>query len=100
LFTAPGQAQNETQNPEPAFEVQTEVVVAQKREEKLQDVPLSVAVINGDTLVNAAAYNPENLLELVPSVTFRKGTTNVNSSLNIRGVGTISFSTGVEPQWP
>jgi len=97
LFAAPGQAQDESQTPEVAFEVQSEVVVAQKREEKLQDVPLSVAVINADALQKSALYNAESLLELVPSVTFRKGTTNVNSSLNIRGVGTISFSAGVEP---
>jgi iron complex outermembrane receptor protein len=97
MFAAPGQAQEEAKNPEAAFEVQTEVVVAQKREEKLQEVPLSVAVVNAEALSKAAAYNAESLLELVPSVTFRKGTTNVNSSLNIRGVGTISFSAGVEP---
>jgi iron complex outermembrane receptor protein len=37
------------------------------------------------------------LVQQVPSLTFRKGTTNVNSSLNIRGIGTTSFSAGSEP---
>jgi iron complex outermembrane receptor protein len=37
------------------------------------------------------------LTAIVPSVTFRKGTTNANSAIVMRGVGTISFSVAAEP---
>lgn len=73
------------------------VVFAQKRAENLNDVPLAVSVVSGDALGSTATVSSESLVNLVPSLTFRKGTTNVNSSFNLRGVGTISFSSGVEP---
>ena len=73
------------------------VVTAQRREERLQDVPVAVTVVSGDELTRRGAFTSEQLVQAVPSLTFRKGTTNVNSALNIRGVGTISFSSGAEP---
>ena len=73
------------------------LVFAQKRSENLNDVPLAVSVVSGDLLGSTGTVSAESLVNLVPSLTFRKGTTNVNSSFNLRGVGTISFSSGVEP---
>jgi iron complex outermembrane receptor protein len=73
------------------------VVTSQRREEKLQKVPIAVTVLSGDQLAARQTFTTENLDQLVPSLTFRKGTTNVNSSLNIRGIGTLSFASGVEP---
>lgn len=73
------------------------IVFAQKRSENLNDVPLAVSVVSGNLLGSTATVSTESLVNLVPSLTFRKGTTNVNSSFNLRGVGTISFSSGVEP---
>jgi iron complex outermembrane recepter protein len=73
------------------------IVTATKRTERLQDVPVAISVVSGDALTKAAVVNAENLVALVPSLTFRKGTTNVNSSLNLRGIGTISFSSAIEP---
>jgi iron complex outermembrane receptor protein len=73
------------------------VVTAQRRSENLQKVPVAVTVVSGDALEKRQAFSTEQLVQLVPSLTFRKGTTNVNSSLNIRGIGTTSFSSGSEP---
>lgn len=73
------------------------VVTAQRRSESLQKVPVAVSVISGDQLEARQTFSTEQLVEQVPSLTFRKGTTNVNSSLNIRGIGTTSFSSGSEP---
>nr|MBP6441639.1 TonB-dependent receptor plug domain-containing protein [Sphingorhabdus sp.] len=82
----------------PAFaQVEEIVVTAQKVEENLQDVPIAITAVSGDTLTASGTNSLENLSQLVPSVTFRKGTTNANSAVVLRGVGTISFSIAAEP---
>ncbi len=73
------------------------IVTANKREEKLQDVPASISVISGDQIANSGAVNIENIAASVPSLNFRKGGTSLNSSLFLRGVGTINFSIAAEP---
>jgi iron complex outermembrane recepter protein len=73
------------------------IVTAQKRSENLQKVPLAVSVASQETLRDNAIGNAESLDEVVPSLTFKKGTANVNSTLSIRGIGTQSFSSGAEP---
>lgn len=82
----------------PAFaQVEEIVVTAQKVEENVQDVPIAITAVSGETLTASGTTNLENLSQLVPSVTFRKGTTNANSAVVLRGVGTISFSIAAEP---
>ena len=73
------------------------VVTAQKREQGLQEVPLAVTVLQSETIDSAYAKNIEDLQALVPSLSFRKGNTNRNSALTVRGIGTISFSVAAEP---
>jgi iron complex outermembrane recepter protein len=78
-------------------QVEEIVVTAQKVEENVQDVPIAITAVSGDALIAAGTTSLENLGQLVPSVTFRKGTTNANSAVVLRGVGTISFSIAAEP---
>ena len=78
-------------------QVEEIVVTAQKVEENVQDVPIAITAVTGDALIAAGTTSLENLGQLVPSVTFRKGTTNANSAVVLRGVGTISFSIAAEP---
>ncbi|GAA6137675.1 TonB-dependent receptor [Arenicella sp. 4NH20-0111] len=73
------------------------IVTAQKREQSVQDVPIAVSVLDSDKIENAHAVGFESLQQLVPSVSFRKGNTNRNSAVVVRGIGTISFSTAAEP---
>ena len=72
-------------------------VTATKREENVQDIAVAVSVLSSDTIENAHAVGFESLQALIPSVSFRKGTTNRNSAVTVRGIGTISFSTSAEP---
>ena len=78
-------------------QVEEVIVTAQRREERLQKVPVAVTVVSGDQLAARQTFSTEQLVAQVPTLTFRKGTTNVNSALNLRGIGTISFSAGAEP---
>ena len=73
------------------------VVTAQKRSERLQDVPVAVSVISGATLERNGGINIESAQYLVPSLNFRKSGTALNQSLYIRGIGTTTFSIGGEP---
>ena len=73
------------------------VVTAQKRSEKLQDIPLAVSVVGADQLGRQAVLNLENAQYLVPTLNFRKSGTTINQSLYMRGVGTATFSLAGEP---
>lgn len=78
-------------------QVEEIIVTAQKVEENVQDVPIAIAAVSGDRLQQAGVISLENISTVVPSVTFRKGTTSANSAIVMRGVGTISFSVAAEP---
>ncbi len=73
------------------------VVTAQKRAQSVQDVPLAVTVLDTGKIEAAHANGFEDLQQLIPSVSFRKGNTNRNSTAVVRGIGTISFSIAAEP---
>jgi iron complex outermembrane recepter protein len=73
------------------------IVTAQKRSERLQDVPVAVSVITGDQLARAGGLNLENIQYQVPALNFRKSGTVLNQSIYLRGVGTATFSIAGEP---
>ncbi|WP_232492941.1 TonB-dependent receptor [Novosphingobium kaempferiae] len=73
------------------------IVTAQKVQQNVQDVPIAISAVTGEAMARAGAKSLEDITSIVPSVTFRKGTTNANSAIVMRGVGTISFSIAAEP---
>lgn len=73
------------------------VVTAQKRVERLQDVPLAVTAIGGDQLATRQISDTQGLVAAIPSLSYQQGTNTTNSSFRVRGVGTTLFSQGVEP---
>jgi iron complex outermembrane receptor protein len=73
------------------------VVTAQKRSERLQDVPLAVSVISGDALTATGSPGLDGAVNLVPALNFQKSGTTLNQSLFLRGVGTTTFSIAGEP---
>jgi iron complex outermembrane receptor protein len=73
------------------------VVTAQKREQRLQDVPIAVSVVSGALAESTGGFNVEALRTLVPSLNIRKTNTSLNQSLFLRGVGTINFAIAAQP---
>ncbi|WP_445191596.1 TonB-dependent receptor [Sphingomonas sp. Tas61C01] len=73
------------------------IVTAQKRSERLQDVPVAISVISGDAIALKGGVNLESAQYLVPTLNFRKSGTAINQSLFLRGVGTSTFSIAGEP---
>ena len=73
------------------------VVTAQKREQNVQSVPLSVQVIGQTQLAAASIENFEDFNRVAPSLLVRTDVTPINSTVAIRGIGTSAFGIGVEP---
>jgi iron complex outermembrane receptor protein len=78
-------------------EVSEIIVTAQKREERLQDVPIAISVVSGEAVEAQGGINIETAQYLIPTLNFRKAGTSLNQSLFLRGVGTINFSIAAEP---
>jgi len=73
------------------------VVTAQKREQNIQDVPLSVQVVGETQLQANAVTDFADLNRVAPSLVVRPSETPANANISIRGIGTLAFSPGVEP---
>jgi iron complex outermembrane recepter protein len=61
------------------------VVTAQKREESLRDVPLSVAAVSGDQLADAGVVRLDDLKAYVPNLQMTE--TGISNNIYIRGIG-------------
>lgn len=70
------------------------VVTAQKREQSLQDVPISVSVIGGDKIDRLALDTFEDLDEHVPNLVISDSPG--NNQVYVRGIGTESGSLALE----
>ncbi|SEK28066.1 iron complex outermembrane recepter protein [Sphingomonas palmae] len=62
------------------------VVTARRRSETVQQVPIAISVIGGQSLADTGAYNVNRLTQLQPSLQFYS-TNPRNSAANIRGLG-------------
>lgn len=92
-----GAGANAQSAPQPPGAIEEIIVTAQKRAQNLQEVPAAVSVLTTNDIESRPAVNIEGLQQLVPTLNFRKGGTSLNSSLFLRGVGTINFSIAAEP---
>lgn len=73
------------------------VVTAQKREQSLQDVPISVGVLDAKTLDRSQFSDFRSLTKLSPSISFQDGFAPVATNFVIRGVGAYAFTGGIQP---
>ncbi|WP_432381226.1 TonB-dependent receptor [Duganella sp. P38] len=84
-------------NRDESASVPSVTVNATRRNASLQSVPVAVSVLDGDALNNANRTSIDTIVQEVPSVTFRQQGGNKDSTIFVRGIGTISTSPGVEP---
>jgi iron complex outermembrane receptor protein len=89
-YTTLGEASSE-------LAIEEVLVTATKREASLQDVSVAVTALPDSILEQALAVTTEDIVALVPSLSLQKGSNPRASSFNIRGIGTQSFSTAIEP---
>ncbi|MBR9910845.1 MAG: TonB-dependent receptor [Gammaproteobacteria bacterium] len=80
-----------------AVELEEIVVTAQKRAQNLQDVPISVDVVQASDLQNRAINNAQDLAIATPSVSFQKGGMPFANNFIMRGIGSMAFEGGIQP---
>ncbi|GAB3374836.1 TonB-dependent receptor [Massilia agri] len=87
------EAQEAQPNPN---QLQSVVVTANKRVEKLESVPMAISVLSEEELQRNNVREIEDVIALTPSLTQASGTTAANNALFMRGIGTVSVGIGVE----
>ncbi len=83
------------QKPE-AKTLDTLVVTAQKREEVMQDVPITVTALSQQTLQDSGVRDIKDLQVLVPGLTVTSTQSEAITTARIRGVGTVGDNIGLE----
>lgn len=63
------------------------VVTARRREENLQDLPLSIVAINADAMEAQGIYSIEDAGDFIPNVTLTQSDRANNTRIVIRGIG-------------
>lgn len=71
------------------------VVTAQRRNERLQDVPIAMSTVSAGVAMKAGATGTESLSAAIPSVNISNA--RAGGSPFVRGVGTTATNAGVEP---
>lgn len=96
LLATPVLAQEATPAQESATMLDEVVVTAQRREQRLQDVPIAVTAFSEETLERTAASGLEDVAGKVPGVTMTQF--NIGEpQIFVRGVGTSSDSAASDP---
>jgi iron complex outermembrane recepter protein len=89
LTAAPGVAYADTP-PAASEHLEDVVVTAQRREQKLQDVPVSVTAFSETAINDAGIKNTADFMALTPNVSFDESFTVGNSFVTMRGVEQIN----------
>ena len=90
-------AQDETAAEEEEFAEDAIIVTATKREQTLQDVPISVSVTTGEAIERAQVRDLLDLQTLVPSLKVGQLQSSANTNFIIRGFGNGANNAGIEP---
>lgn len=73
------------------------IVTAQKREQNLQNVPVSVTALGAEAIANQRITNFSDITRAAASLTVTQTSSSPNNAIILRGIGTFAFSIGVEP---
>lgn len=68
------------------------IVQARRQNESLQEVPVTITSVGGETLNNYVTNNVANLASRVPSLTVQVGGSGSGGQLSLRGVGSSNIS--------
>jgi len=73
------------------------VVTANKREQSLQDIPLTVSVTSGETIQQSSIVDLIDLQSAVPSLRVNQLQSSAQTNFTIRGFGNGANNPGIEP---
>jgi len=95
LLSMNAHAQQEESSSKPGT-LETVVVTANKRVEKLESVPMAISVMSEQEIQRTNIREIEDVVAMMPSLTLNSGTTAANNAIFMRGIGTVSVGIGVE----
>ena len=73
------------------------IVTANKREQSLQDIPLTVSVTSGETIQQSSIVDLIDLQSAVPSLRVNQLQSSAQTNFTIRGFGNGANNPGIEP---
>ena len=105
LFATPASAQSETtavqEQTDADYGVEEIIVTAQKREERLQDTPISITAVTGETLADRGSGTIASLGTMTPNLVYNTTAPVSGASSGavvfIRGVGQTDFQLTTDP---
>ncbi|MCO1335149.1 TonB-dependent receptor [Microbulbifer sp. OS29] len=89
-------AQSNTESGRSTQAIEEVTVTAQKIEESIQDVPIAVSALSGDSMDDLKIERGEELLRAIPNANFSKANFSTYN-FSIRGVGTKAVSASTDP---
>ncbi|MFN3856879.1 MAG: TonB-dependent receptor [Caulobacter sp.] len=89
-------AQSAEPAPAAAPVVEEIIITAQKREQSLQDVPISVTAVGGAAIQSAGVKDIKDLTVLVPSLNSVSTSSEATTNVRVRGIGTAGDNPGLE----
>ena len=83
------------------FEIEEVIITAQKREQSLQDVPLSVQALGADQLKQNSVNTISDISNLTPGLSIGGSQqTGGAAEISVRGVSTLTISAGLDASTP
>jgi len=73
------------------------IVTATKREERLQDVPISLSAFDKDFIEDVGIKGLTELEDYTPSLSIKTGTGSRATAIRIRGIGSPGSNSGIDP---
>jgi len=72
------------------------VVMARKRAESAQNIPVAVTVITGETMARQSISSVETIAASTPDLQVVRGASGSGANISVRGIGSTSTSSGIE----
>lgn len=79
------------------FALEEIVVTANRREQSLQEVPMSVSAFTSEFFKNSGVNDLAGLEQYTPSLKITPGTDSRSTSIRIRGIGSVGTNVGIDP---
>ncbi|MDG2047552.1 MAG: TonB-dependent receptor [Halioglobus sp.] len=73
------------------------IVTANRREQSIQEVPMSVTAFTGQFFKESGVTNLAGLEQYTPSLKITPGTDSNSTSIRIRGIGSVGTNAGIDP---
>ena len=73
------------------------VVTANRREESIQEVPMSVTAFTSEFFKEAGVSNLAGLEQYTPSLKITQSTDSTSTPIRIRGIGSVGANAGIDP---